>query len=114
MKQYQNPKPWKVRLILVFFGAVVVAMGFYAIERDRWALTDTNPPPGIAGIEPTLWVTLMGLFLVFVGICPWEPFKARRSKTKGKPRGKAARRTKNLAASPRRMARAGRARQTVT
>jgi hypothetical protein len=114
MKQYQNPKPWRVRLILVFFGAVVVAMGFYAIERDRWSITDTNPPPAIAGIEPTLWVTLMGLFLVFVGICPWEPFGARRGKTKGKSKRKAARRTKNFAASPRRIAHAGRVRRAVT
>lgn len=80
MRKHANPKPWKVRLILVVFGAAVVFMSSFAIERDRWSIAGYNPPPGARGIEPALWAGLMGVFLVLVGVFPWEPFRARRKR----------------------------------
>jgi len=82
MRKHANPKPWKVRLILVVFGAAVAFMSFFAIERDRWSIAGYNPPPGARGIEPALWAALMGVFLVLVGVFPWEPFRARRKRAK--------------------------------
>ncbi len=82
MKKHANPKAWKVRLILVVFGGAVAFMSFFAIERDRWSIAGYNPPPGARGIEPTLWAALMGVFLVLVGVFPWEPFRARRKRAK--------------------------------
>src|SRR5713226_7902968 len=69
-------------LRLVVFGGAVAFMSFFAIERDRWSIAGYNPPPGARGIEPALWAALMGVFLVLVGVFPWEPFRARRKQAK--------------------------------
>ncbi len=86
MKNHPNPKAWKVRVILVVLGAAIASMSFFGIGRDRWSIVGYNPPPGAKGIEPTLWLAFVGLFLVLVGVFPWEPFKARRRKA-AKPKG---------------------------
>lgn len=59
-------------------------MSFYTISLDRWAIISFNPPPGAMGIEPTLWLTLMGLVLILIGVYPWEPVHARRKRAKRK------------------------------
>lgn len=101
MKKAANPKPWKARVIIVFLGATIVFMSFYTISLDRWAIVSFNPPPGAKGIEPTLWLTLMGLVLILVGVYPWEPLHAPRKRAKRKQKVQA---SKSLAPRFRRAA----------
>src|SRR5258708_23737922 len=96
MRDDASPNPGSIRAIRWVYGAAVAFMIFFAIERARWSIAGYNPPPGARGIEPALWAALMGVFLVLVGVFPWEPFRARRKRAK---------RIENLQAGRRRAAR---------